>query len=195
MDNRQCVSAALLTGDIPGRNFKHKDSLVEHYDDCDRMNIEVVPPDVNHSFVDFAVRESKILFGLAAIKGCGGSAGESIVAAREKDGPFKSIFEFCERVDPKDCNRATIETLIKAGAFDVFGAKRKIRPVSLFSTSVPQMSLPLTSVPTMSLPPARQMQVWHRRHRRSPGTPVLHSTPVSTTPSKLFQLFCKLIHL
>ena len=116
--------AALLTGDIPGRNFKHKDSLVEHYDDCARMNIEVVPPDVNHSYVDFAVRESKILFGLAAIKGCGGSAGESIVASREKDGPFKSIFDFCERVDPKDCNRATIETLIKAGAFDSMGGNR-----------------------------------------------------------------------
>ncbi len=116
--------AALLSGDIPGRNFKRKDSLVEHLEDCDRMEITVVPPDVNHSFVDFAVRDGKILFGLSAIKGCGGSAGESIVAAREKGEPFKSIFDFCERVDPSDCNRATIETLIKAGAFDSMGARR-----------------------------------------------------------------------
>ncbi len=116
--------AALLSGDIPNRNFKRKDSLVEHLDDCDRMGIEVVPPDVNLSFVDFTVREGKILFGLSAIKGCGGSAGESIVAAREKGGAFKSIYDFCERVDPSDCNRATIETLIKAGAFDSLGCHR-----------------------------------------------------------------------
>ncbi|GIW97326.1 MAG: DNA-directed DNA polymerase [Pirellulaceae bacterium] len=116
--------AALLSGDIPNRNFKRKDSLVEHLEDCERMGIEVVPPDVNHSYVDFAVRDGKILFGLAAIKGCGGSAGESIVAAREKGGPFKNIYDFCERVDPAECNRSTIETLIKAGAFDSFGCRR-----------------------------------------------------------------------
>lgn len=110
--------AALLSGDIPGRNFKRKDSLVEHLEDCERMKITVVPPNVNRSFVDFAVRDGEILFGLSAIKGCGGAAGESLVAAREKDGPFKSIFDFCERIDPHACNRSAIETLIKAGAFD-----------------------------------------------------------------------------
>jgi DNA polymerase-3 subunit alpha len=116
--------AALLSGDIPGRNFKSKDALVEHLEDCKRMNIEVVPPDVNRSFVDFAVREGKILFGMSAIKACGGGAAEAIVAARAAEGPFKDLFDFCERVDPSACNRATIETLIKAGAFDGFGAKR-----------------------------------------------------------------------
>jgi DNA polymerase III subunit alpha len=116
--------AALLSGDIPGRNFKRKDSLVEHMEDCDRMGIDVVPPDINHSNFDFSVADGKIYFGLSAIKGCGGSAGESIEAARKKDGPFQSIFEFCERVDPTECNRSTIETLIKAGAFDSTGANR-----------------------------------------------------------------------
>jgi DNA polymerase III subunit alpha len=116
--------AALLSGDIPGRNFKRKDSLVEHREDCDRMGIPIVPPDVNRSSVDFTVKEGTIIFGLAAIKGCGGAAGEAIVAAREKEGPFRSIFDFCERVDPADCNRSTIETLIKAGAFDSTGANR-----------------------------------------------------------------------
>lgn len=116
--------AALLSGDIPGRNFKSKDALVEHLEDCKRMNIEVVPPDVNRSFVDFAVREGKILFGLSAIKGCGGGAADAIVEAREQDGPFKSLFDFCDRVDPQSCNRAAIETLVKAGAFDSLGAKR-----------------------------------------------------------------------
>ncbi|TWT36871.1 DNA polymerase III subunit alpha [Posidoniimonas corsicana] len=116
--------AALLSGDIPGRNFKSKDSLVEHLEDCTRMNIEVVPPDVNRSFVDFAVREGKILFGLSAIKACGGGAADAVVAEREKNGPFADLFDFCERVDPQACNRATVETLVKAGAFDSFGADR-----------------------------------------------------------------------
>ncbi len=68
------------------------------------MNIDVVPPDVNCSDVDFTVRDGKILFGLAAIKGCGGQAGQAIVAAR-KQGPFRSLFDFCSRVDPGSVNR------------------------------------------------------------------------------------------
>ena len=116
--------AALLSGDIPGRNFKKKDSLVEHMEDADRMGIEVVAPSVNTSDVDFSVADGKIHFALSAIKGCGGSAAEAIAASRKSDGPFKDIYDFCERVDPASCNRSTIETLIKAGAFDVFGANR-----------------------------------------------------------------------
>ena len=116
--------AALLSSDIPGRNFKKKDSLVEHLEDCQRMEIEVVPPDVNRSDADFTVADGKICFGLSAIKGCGSGAAEAIVAARREDGPFRSLFDFCERVDPSTVNRSTIETLIKAGAFDSFGARR-----------------------------------------------------------------------
>ncbi|MEM6331094.1 MAG: DNA polymerase III subunit alpha [Planctomycetota bacterium] len=116
--------AALLSGDIPGRNFKNKDALVEHLEDCTRMGIEVAPPDVNRSFVDFAVREGRILFGLSAVKACGGGAADAIVAERAAGGPFTDLFDFCERVDPQLCNRATIETLIKAGAMDGFGAAR-----------------------------------------------------------------------
>ncbi len=117
--------AALLSGDIPGRNFKKKDSLVEHMEDCERMGIHVVPPDVNHSDVDFSVSEGKIFFALSAIKGCGGGAADAIAAARKAEGPFRDLFDFCERVDPGSCNRATIETLIKAGAMDSFGARRE----------------------------------------------------------------------
>jgi len=116
--------AALLSGDIPGRNFKRKDSLVEHMEDCDRMEIEIVPPDVNSSDVDFSVEGSKINFALSAIKACGGGAAEAIVGARRADGPFTDLFDFCERVDTAACNRSTIETLIKAGAMDSFTAKR-----------------------------------------------------------------------
>lgn len=116
--------AALLSGDIPGRNFKSKDPLVEHLEDCERMDVRVVPPDVNRADADFAVANGEILFGLSAIKGCGSGAAEAISAARRKDGPFTSLFNFCERVDPQACGRAAIETLIKAGAFDLLGANR-----------------------------------------------------------------------
>ncbi len=116
--------AALLSGDIQGRNFKSKDPLVEHLEDCKRMEVVVVPPNVNRSEVDFAVAGKEILFGLSAIKGCGSGAAEAISTARRLDGEFTSLFNFCERVDPQACGRAAIETLVKAGAFDSLGAKR-----------------------------------------------------------------------
>ncbi|MGD0383529.1 MAG: DNA polymerase III subunit alpha [Thermoguttaceae bacterium] len=116
--------AALLSSDIPGRNFKRKDSLVEHLEDCQRMNIAVLPPDVNASEVDFSVAEGKIRFGLSAIKGCGGAASLAIVQERKARGAFRSIFDFCERLDPGAVNRTAIESLVKAGAFDTLGARR-----------------------------------------------------------------------
>ncbi len=116
--------AALLSSDIPGRNFKRKDALVEHLEDCQRMNIEVVPPNVSSSEAEFTVADGKIHFGLSAIKGCGSGAAEAIADQRRSGGPLRSLFDFCERIDPGTVNRATVETLIKAGAFDSFGAKR-----------------------------------------------------------------------
>ncbi len=116
--------AALLSSDITGRNFKQKDSLVEHIEDCKRMEIEVLPPDVNHSDSDFRVDDGKIYFALSAIKGCGGGASEAIMEARQQAGPFKDMFDLCERVEPAQSGRATLETLIKAGAMDSFGAAR-----------------------------------------------------------------------
>jgi DNA polymerase-3 subunit alpha len=116
--------AALLTCDISGRNFKRKDALVEHLEDCQRMGVEVVPPDVNHSEAEFSVRDGKIHFGLAAIKGCGDTAADAIVGARKRRGSFRDLFDFCERVDAAACNHSCIETLIKAGAFDSLGKRR-----------------------------------------------------------------------
>ena len=116
--------AALLTGDIPNRNFKRKDGLVEHLEDCQRMNIPVEAPNVNTCRADFSVADGKIFFGLSAIKGCGGSAAEAIAAQRMKNGPFRDLFDFCERVDVSQCGRATIEALIRAGGMDCFGARR-----------------------------------------------------------------------
>jgi DNA polymerase-3 subunit alpha len=116
--------AALLSGDIDGRNFKRKDSLVEHMEDCARMGVDVRPPNVNFSAVEFSVQNGVIYFGMSAIKGCGSGAAAAIVAAREKGGPFKDLYEFCERVDSANCNRAAIEALIKSGSMDCFGLKR-----------------------------------------------------------------------
>jgi DNA polymerase-3 subunit alpha len=117
--------AALLSGDIEGRNFKTKDPLVEHLEDCQRMGIEIVPPSVNSSDADFSVKAGRIHFGLAAIKGCGGSASEAIASERRKRGPYRDVFDLCERVDPQQCGRAALEMLVKAGAMDCFKATRK----------------------------------------------------------------------
>lgn len=117
--------AALLSSDISGRNFKRKDSLVEHLEDCNRMGIEVVPPHVNTSGTEFTVANGNIHFALSAIKGCGGAAADAIVHNRVKNGPYRDLFDFCERVEPTACGRSAIETLIKAGTFDNLGANRQ----------------------------------------------------------------------
>ena len=116
--------ASLLSSDIDGRNFKRKDALVEHMEDCDRMGIEVVAPCVNHSGADFTVADGRIHFALSAIKGCGGNTSIAIEEERIKNGTFSDIYAFCERIDPQACNKSAIETLIKAGAMDCFGAHR-----------------------------------------------------------------------
>jgi len=116
--------ASLLCGDISTRNFTKKDSTVEHIEDCQRLGIEVVPPDVNSSYPLYAVENNKILFSFLAIKGCNESAANAIVAARKNGGPFRDLFDFCERVSLKDCPRGIMETLIKAGAFDSLKMKR-----------------------------------------------------------------------
>ena len=110
--------AALLSGYITGRNFKKKDALVEHIEDCKRMGIEVAAPDVNASGVDFTVADGRILFGLSAIKGCGEQAAAAIVAARAAGGPFRDLYDLCGRVDPSVVNKTAIESLAKAGAID-----------------------------------------------------------------------------
>ena len=116
--------AALLCGDISRRNFSSKDSTVEHIEDCERMGIKIIPPDVNTSKQLYSVVDGKIIFALTAIKSCGDWAADKIVEAREKDGKFKDLFDFCGRVDNRACNRAAIEALIKAGAFDSLEQKR-----------------------------------------------------------------------
>lgn len=92
--------------------------------ECKRLNIEVLPPDINESESKFVVRNDKIRFGLAAVKNVGSSAIDDIVATRKKEGKFKSFTDFCEKVDSNVLNKRQIESLIKCGAFDSLGAKR-----------------------------------------------------------------------
>jgi len=85
---------------------------------CEDMGIEVLPPDVNQSGHDFKVVAGNIRFGLDAVKGLGYQAVEAIIRAREDDGPFTSIWDFCRRVDCQAVNRRAVESLAKCGAFD-----------------------------------------------------------------------------
>jgi len=93
-----------------------KDKVPFYVNACDELGIEVLPPDVNASQIDFAVVEGKIRFGLNAVKNVGESACRAIVLARAEGGPFSSIWDFTERVDPQVVNRRALESLIKAGA-------------------------------------------------------------------------------
>jgi DNA polymerase-3 subunit alpha len=104
--------------------MESSDRIAEHTDDCRRMKIEVAAPDVNQSDVEFTVIGDQLAFGLGAIKGVGESAMEALVAERNENGPFKDIFDLCERVDPKQLTKSYVEILIKAGALDSLGANR-----------------------------------------------------------------------
>jgi DNA polymerase-3 subunit alpha len=102
-----------------------KDKVPFYVSACDELGIEVLPPDVNESQVDFAVVDGKIRFGLNAVKNVGEATCRAIVAAREEAGPFNSIWDFTERVDPAVANKRSLESLVSAGALDSTGASRK----------------------------------------------------------------------
>jgi DNA polymerase-3 subunit alpha len=102
-----------------------KDRVPFYVNACHELGIEVLPPDVNESQLDFAVVEGKIRFGLNAVKNVGEAACRAIIVAREAAGPFNSIWDFTERVDPQDVNRRALESLVKCGALDSTGASRK----------------------------------------------------------------------
>jgi DNA polymerase III subunit alpha len=102
-----------------------KDRVPFYVNACHELGIEVLPPDVNASQVDFAVVEGKIRFGLNAVKNVGEAACVAIVAAREAGGAFESIWDFTERVDPQIVNKRALESLVRCGALDSTGAPRK----------------------------------------------------------------------
>src|SRR5205085_8015524 len=93
-----------------------------YINECREMGIAIMPPDINTSDMNFTPTEKGILFGLTAIKNVGDSAITSITANK----PFKSIFDFCERVDLRAVNKRVVESLIKAGAFDSVSSERSL---------------------------------------------------------------------
>jgi DNA polymerase-3 subunit alpha len=105
--------SALLTSET-GNTAK----VVKYINECREMGVRVLPPDVNKSDKDFTPDGDAIRFGLCAIRNVGEAAVDSILRAREKDGPFSSIYNLCERVDLSAVNRRMLESLIKAGALD-----------------------------------------------------------------------------
>src|SRR5690606_8377193 len=91
-------------------------------EECRQMKLKLLPPDVNSGEFQFTVDDAgNIIYGLGAIKGLGEGPVESIISARNKGGPFKNLFDFCARVDPRKLNKRALEALIRSGAADSLG--------------------------------------------------------------------------
>ncbi len=116
--------AALLTS-VSGST----DDVVKYINECREMGIAVEPPDVNVSDAYFTPHGEAIRFGLAAVKNVGHNAIESIVKARKENSAFKSVFEFCEKVDLHLLNKRVVESLIKSGAMDALGRRAQLMAV------------------------------------------------------------------
>ncbi|MDV3351345.1 DNA polymerase III subunit alpha [Leptothoe sp. LEGE 181152] len=112
--------AALLTA-ISG----DQDKVQMHIANCVSMGIEVLPPDVNRSGVDFTPENNCILFGLSAVRNVGLGAIETLIQSREEDGPFRSLPELCDRIDLRAVNRRALEALVHSGALDSLNSNRR----------------------------------------------------------------------
>ncbi|MTV26141.1 DNA polymerase III subunit alpha [Nitriliruptoraceae bacterium ZYF776] len=112
--------AALLTS-----VKNHKDNKPLYLNECRRMGIPVLPPDVNESESDFTPRGDEVLFGLSAVRGVGDGLVQQIVAARQEHGRFEDFRDFCDKVDGGVLNKRTLENLILAGAFRSLGHPRR----------------------------------------------------------------------
>lgn len=112
--------SAVLSSDMD-----RTEKIILFLDDCQAQKINVSPPDINQSHYFFKVVDDQhLLYGLGAIKGVGEAAIENMIAAREANGPFKDLFDFCARVDLRKVNRRVLEALIKSGSFDCFSQHR-----------------------------------------------------------------------
>ena len=102
-----------------------KDKSAIYLNECRRMGIKVLPPDVNDSDFDFTPQGSDIRFGLSAVRNVGGNVVDSIIATRSSHGRYSSFMDFVDAVDASVCNKRVVESLIKAGAFDSLGDSRR----------------------------------------------------------------------
>ena len=112
-----------------------QDRLVEYINECRRMGLTVRPPDINLSDGHFTPYDDNVLFGLSAVRNVGAGVVELIIAARDEGGPFASMADYCERVPASATNKKTLESLIKAGAFDSVEPDRS-RLLSTFDSAV-----------------------------------------------------------
>ncbi|RUO73333.1 DNA polymerase III subunit alpha [Idiomarina ramblicola] len=112
--------AAVMSADMD-----NTDKIVTLADECERMGLDLLPPDVNKGEYKFIVDEQqRVVYGIGAIKGVGEGPIESIIKAREEGGPFRDLFDFCCRVDLKRMNKRILQRLIRAGAMDNLGPHR-----------------------------------------------------------------------
>jgi len=107
------------------------DKVVQYMHEASRMGVKVAPPDINACDADFTVDGELVRFGLAAVKGVGGRAVEAVLEARREVERFTDLYHFCRHVDLRAVNRATIEALVKCGAFDALGASRAAMAAAL----------------------------------------------------------------
>lgn len=111
--------AALLTSEV-----SNPDKVLQHINNCKEMGIAVLPPDINQSYQHFTVTEQGILFGLAAVKDVGKGAIAALIKEREKNGPYKNLFDLCKRVNLRKVSKRVLASLIKGGAMDCFNCPR-----------------------------------------------------------------------
>ncbi len=110
---------ALLTSEK-----NNTDKISDYISESIRMDIEILPPDINESFKDFTVVGGDIRFGLSAVKNVGSVAAESIITIRMENGKFESLYDFAQKADSRNVNKKVVESLIKCGAFDSTGIHR-----------------------------------------------------------------------
>lgn len=159
------------------------DKLVEYIDEAKKTGITVLPPDINESLVDFAVVGDHIRFGLAAIKGVGEGAVQSIIEARDRDGRFIDLFDLAKRIDSKQVNRRVFEALIKCGALDQLPGNRaqklaasevaldlaahatrekELGQFSLFGEGTEHAPALAPTLPVVPAPSSREMLAWEK---------------------------------
>jgi DNA polymerase-3 subunit alpha len=112
--------AALLTA-----NSDDQDKVQKYIANCQNLNIEIEPPNINRSDVDFTPFDKKIIFGLSAVKNLGSGAVENILKWRQEKGEYKSLADLCDRIDLKLVNSRALEALVKSGALDCLNPNRK----------------------------------------------------------------------
>ena len=160
--------AALLSAEAG-----NADKVISSIAECRGMGIEVLAPDVNESMAGFTASGGKIRFGLSATKNIGEGAVEAIIKARREGGRFKSVFDFCERVDTKKINRRTLESLIKSGAFDslaynraqlMYALESLLNYASAVQKSSPEgQNLLFTLTDSISTPDLMKVEEWDEK--------------------------------